>query len=627
MSHTANAKSEQVGEPNRPYLELSRMMRQGRSWSGRERNCAFLNTRDGRFATVSATTAFDFLDDARAVAVTDWDQDGDLDLWVSNRNAPRLRFLRNQSPASDRWIALLLEGDGERTNRDAIGARVEVHLPGGVVLRRTARAGAGFLTQSSRWLHFGLGTADSVDRVVVHWPGGGGETHDSPRTGRRYRVIQGDSALREWSRGAAASAIEPSVQEARPTTSRARIPLITLFRMPAAPYRDFDGADRRQDFGHGRSVLIVLWASWCRPCIVELSELSSRAADLARADVDVIALATDGLGDDRGDPANARRHIARLDFAHRSGLATDGLLRMMQHLHDSHVALHRPLPLPTSFLVDGRGRLAVIYKGPVEVDRLIADAASSGADRHERERRAAAAPGRALTHPRADEVASLIDTQARFQLALGVATAGRVEDAKAQYRDVLAAKPDFVEAHNNLGLLQLRSGELAEAEASFRRAIETRPRTPAAWHNLGKVLERTAGAPAAEAAYRRALEIDSRFPSAWNDLGLLLAKQGDLRRAATCFAREIEHHPDRAEAYNNLGIVLLKNRLHDQAIERFRKAIELDDRYVEALTNLGVAYLEQGRRDDAQRELKRALAIDPSFTPARRNLERAASRN
>ena len=55
------------------------MIRDGRSWSGRERNCCFLNTADGKFSDISAVSGFDFIDDSRALAVGDWDGDGVAD--------------------------------------------------------------------------------------------------------------------------------------------------------------------------------------------------------------------------------------------------------------------------------------------------------------------------------------------------------------------------------------------------------------------------------------------------------------------------------------------------------------------------------------------------------------------
>ncbi|NIP94492.1 MAG: hypothetical protein GWO24_14035, partial [Akkermansiaceae bacterium] len=68
---------------------------EGRSFSGHEKNCCFLNTGGGRFADVSAAVGLAFDDDGRAVSVCDWDFDGRQDLWVTNRTAPRVRLLRN----------------------------------------------------------------------------------------------------------------------------------------------------------------------------------------------------------------------------------------------------------------------------------------------------------------------------------------------------------------------------------------------------------------------------------------------------------------------------------------------------------------------------------------------------
>lgn len=147
------------------------MADEGRSWSGKERNRCFLNTGQARFADVSATTGLDFLDDGRALAVTDWDGDGDLDLFLVNRTAPQVRFLRNDWENGNHWLRLRLVGTD--CNRDAIGARVELYrkgLPGKDM--RTVYAGCSFLSQSSKWVHFGLGRNTDIQRVVVRWPGG-----------------------------------------------------------------------------------------------------------------------------------------------------------------------------------------------------------------------------------------------------------------------------------------------------------------------------------------------------------------------------------------------------------------------------------------------------------------------
>ena len=65
-------------------------------------------------------------------------------------------------------------------NRFAIGAQVEVHTPEGV-LHRTLRAGRSYLTGNPAELYFGLGAADSIQKVVVTWPSG--ETTEHQLTG------------------------------------------------------------------------------------------------------------------------------------------------------------------------------------------------------------------------------------------------------------------------------------------------------------------------------------------------------------------------------------------------------------------------------------------------------------
>ncbi len=141
---------------------LSRMndlIRNGGTFSGHERNCAFLNIEDGTFANISAVSGLDFLDDARTHALVDWDHDGDMDVWTANRTAPQMRLMRNDAPQRDHhFLAIRLEGS--RSNRDAIGARVELVLnesPDQKIIK-CLRAGEGFLGQSTKWLQFGLGS-------------------------------------------------------------------------------------------------------------------------------------------------------------------------------------------------------------------------------------------------------------------------------------------------------------------------------------------------------------------------------------------------------------------------------------------------------------------------------------
>ncbi len=436
------------------------MMMQGRSFSGRERNCCFLNTGQapnagGRFADISAASGLDYLDDGRAVAQVDWDMDGDLDLWVSNRNAPRLRLMRNDTPTLNRFLALRLEGDGTTTNRDAIGARVEVVLADGDGRPRikTLRAGEGFLAQSSKWLHFGLGGGESVEKVIVRWPSRDGSPENVQEfsgfaVDRRYRLIQGRGAPVEVTVQRPQLALKPSVQQVPPQTQAARIRLVTLLPMPTLSFPGRPG-EGPLSTGEGKPILLTLWASWCAPCRVELAEFTDRADEIRSAGIEVVALSVD----EPSDLASAAAMLREMRFPFFSAPAPKELVMSLQRYHDELTQEERPMPIPISFLIDAEGRLAALYKGGVGIDDLVADIGHSTGTRAERWIGSAPLPGRSIEHPQIERIADAYDMTVYLQMASSLITQSRLEDAMACYREVLRISADQVTALNNLAWL------------------------------------------------------------------------------------------------------------------------------------------------------------------------------
>ena len=253
-------------------------MRQGGSLSGHERNCLFLNTQGHPFATASAVTGFDFADDARGVLTVDWDADGDLDVWLSNRTAPRVRFLRNEQP-NPRSVSLLLKG--RTCNRDAVGARVRLFAADdSPPITKTVRAGEGYLSQSSKHLVFGLGSRSGAKRVEITWPSGDRQTIRDLDTGR-YLVWQGDDATRLPVRSKFHESAESTRNAA--DTPDGRIGLTDPIPAPRLPCQG-TGSESTQDALAGDSpTLVNLWASWCRPCLSELAEFRDRYQEIQRA--------------------------------------------------------------------------------------------------------------------------------------------------------------------------------------------------------------------------------------------------------------------------------------------------------------------------------------------------------
>jgi hypothetical protein len=96
-------------------------------------------------------------------------------------------LLHNISTNTGHWLAIKLRGT--KSNRDGIGARVEVIADG---KRFTAErvAGSGYLSQNDDRLHFGLGSATNAEKIIVHWPSGREQTLASQSIDRVLTVVE-----------------------------------------------------------------------------------------------------------------------------------------------------------------------------------------------------------------------------------------------------------------------------------------------------------------------------------------------------------------------------------------------------------------------------------------------------
>ncbi|MDX1387919.1 MAG: FG-GAP-like repeat-containing protein [Acidobacteriota bacterium] len=139
-----------------------------RSFSGYEKFRFFRNDGFEEFTEQAAAVGLDSDRDGRGVALLDYDNDGDTDIFVANQGQPPHLF-RNDTPGGH-WLDVLLIGAGG--NLDAIGARVTV-VSGDTRQIRERDGGTGYSGQSDRRLHFGLGERDTVALLEVRWPDGG----------------------------------------------------------------------------------------------------------------------------------------------------------------------------------------------------------------------------------------------------------------------------------------------------------------------------------------------------------------------------------------------------------------------------------------------------------------------
>ncbi len=124
----------------------------------------------GKFADVSrqAGPVLSVRTTSRGACFADYDNDGKVDAFQVNLGA-RGTLLHNVTANTGHWVEIKLKGT--KSNRDGIGAKVEV-LAVGKHWTEERVAGTGYLSQDDGRLHFGLGSATSIDKVIIHWPSG-----------------------------------------------------------------------------------------------------------------------------------------------------------------------------------------------------------------------------------------------------------------------------------------------------------------------------------------------------------------------------------------------------------------------------------------------------------------------
>ena len=160
-----------------------------KSLSGYQKKRLFHNEHGQAFTDQAAKYGVDSIRDGRGIATADFDNDGRVDLFVANANGQPFLY-RNTMPRTGHWAEFALRG--VKSNRLGVGAQVRV-TSGGRTQLRFVDGGNGFAGQGSMRLHFGLGTAATIDKVEVRWPSGQKQTLTNVPVDRLTTIIEGSS--------------------------------------------------------------------------------------------------------------------------------------------------------------------------------------------------------------------------------------------------------------------------------------------------------------------------------------------------------------------------------------------------------------------------------------------------
>lgn len=152
-----------------------------------QKNLLFRNLSDGTFRNISDHSGLALEKVSRAVAFGDYDNDGDIDILVTNWNqTPDL--LRNDVGNQKNWIQI--NAVGIKSNRSAIGARAKI-VAGNLIQYQEVNSSNGYLSFSDLRLHFGLGSFQRVDTLEIRWPSGRIDKSVNLEVNQRYIATEG----------------------------------------------------------------------------------------------------------------------------------------------------------------------------------------------------------------------------------------------------------------------------------------------------------------------------------------------------------------------------------------------------------------------------------------------------
>jgi enediyne biosynthesis protein E4 len=171
-----------------------------RSLAGYQPKRVWINDGAGGFRDVAQMVGATDRHDGRSVALVDLRGRGVLDVVVANQRGPLLVYANDVAPGRH-WVGFDLQGGctsdataeesgrARCSNRSAIGAQVEVFWGGRQQVQEVS-GGSGFCAQNQRRLHFGLGAAQTIDKVVVRWPSGRAQELSGIETNRVHRLVE-----------------------------------------------------------------------------------------------------------------------------------------------------------------------------------------------------------------------------------------------------------------------------------------------------------------------------------------------------------------------------------------------------------------------------------------------------
>ena len=616
----------------------------------------YLNDGQGRFTDVStmagvAAPTRDLV--GRGSAVADYDNDGDLDIFLLN-TGQRALLWRNDTQAGH-YLALMLEG--RTSNRDGYGARVVVRVDGRTLVAEK-RSAASYLSQNDARMFFGLGPSQEAEQVAIAWPSGIRQVLTDVSAGQVLRVVEPAAVA---PRKAADTAVAPAAPQGRDTENLEQFwrqaPLVLPEKTraslpPATPLSELRAAARAQP--EVADVHIELAAALVRERAYDEAEVAYRRALQLDA---AVAQAYVGLGKLYSDRGALEQAVTAL----RQAIALDSTLAephyVLGNIHLSQQRLAAAVPCYERAIARSPRHLQAYFN----LAGLHARQTDYGPAIAVLRRGLAALPAEVELML---QLARIYFVQAQYDAALAqLARVVQVQPAHVEARELTAqiwlAREDADAARaalqqgleyaphsaallGRLGILRLQEGADAAAIPLLQRALAADPDRAEVYYHLGQALLRRGEAVRGRKlldyfhalqqehekllAHKTAVVLNPNDADAYYKLGAVYARMGRYEAASQAYQAALAVAPGHLDARNNLGNIYLRRRALGLAMAAYQEVLRRAPHYARAHYNLGNAYLLAGDKERAVAAFTQAIEADPQHSKAREMLAQLRQR-
>ena len=206
--------------------------------------------------------------------------------------------------------------------------------------------------------------------------------------------------------------------------------------------------------------------------------------------------------------------------------------------------------------------------------------------------------------------------EAHSNLGYGLTQLKRYEEALPCFERAVALKPQYPEAYYNWGIALEALKRYKESVACYKKAVAYNPNYYEAYNNCGSALVALKRFEEALQFYKNAIELKSDHPDLYSNYGSVLHELGRYEEAVECYEKALELKSTSPGLYNNYGNLLREVNRFDEAIIYFQSAIKLKPDYAAAYNNYAVTLQAQQRYEEAIKYYDHAFKIDPTYYDA-----------